>query len=181
MKKAFTFLIIGMMIALCSVLIASPGTNRGGTSEIEDPTANNRTEPYYSIERTAYDPKYYETSGSKVWSDATTFAQQIPFGFGHYVSARARVYSKKSIYLYGNFIVSATLNHDWVHPDNQNDGEADEWHEYLHRVAFTNDQDYGDYYDQKDTIEYCLADGYAKAKNARDRSESWTTSVYIPW
>lgn len=181
MKKASTFLIIGTILALCSVLIASPGTNRGGTFETENPPENRRGNSlYYSITRTAYDPKYYANDG-KVWSDATTVAEQLPFGFGHYVSAHTKVESERSIFLKGKYTVSATLNQDWVDPDNQWDGGSDEWNEYLYKVAFTYDTDFSDYYVPKETIEYCLADGYANAKNVRNRSESWQTSVYIPW
>lgn len=182
MKKASTFLIIGMILALCSVLIASPGTNRGGTFETEDPPENRRgNSRYYSITRTAYDPEEYANDDSKVWSDATTVAEQLPFGLGHFVSASTYVYSENSIFLKGRYIVSATLNQDWVHPDNRWDGGADEWRKYLYMDASTHDTDFGDYYVPKETIEYCLADGYANAKNVRDSSESWQTSVYIPW
>ena len=166
MKKASVFLIYGIMtVILSSLLIASPSTNRSDTSEIEDPPEDRRgNNPNYSITRNALD----KIDDSKVWSDATTIAKQSPFG--HSVSAETNVESVISIYLRGRYTVSATLNHDWVHPAR-----------YLYKYAYRGDHDGENPHVPRDTIEYCLADGNASAKDVRTRSVRWSTSVYIPW
>lgn len=163
-----------MIVTLSSLLIASPATNRGGTFETEDPPEDRRGDnPNYRITRNAYD------SDDKVWSDATTTADQSPFG--HSVSTGTNVYSANSIFLKGTYTVSATLNQDWVHPDRQWDGRSGEWNRILNRSAYTGDHDWAANYVPRDTIEYCLADGNASARDIRNSSKRWRTSVYIPW
>ena len=165
-----------MIVILSSLLIASPSTNRSDTSEIEDPPEDRRgNNPNYSITRNALD----KIDDSKVWSDATTTAAQSPFG--HSVSTETNVESVISIYLRGRYTVSATLNHDWVHPDRQWDGSSGQWTRYLYKYAYRGDHDGENPHVPRDTIEYCLADGNASAKDVRTRSVRWSTSVYIPW
>ncbi len=168
------------MFLLCVVatftlqLKASPGVNRGGVIEWEDPHENRRgRDPNYTVHRRAYD------NDDKVWSDASTDASQSILG--HSVHASVNVYSRRSGFLKGSYTVSATLNQDWVEPDNKWDGESGQWFVYLSKHASTSDIDWFDSYVPRDTIEYCLADGCAKAKDVRTRSVRWRTSVYIPW
>ncbi|MCE2400180.1 hypothetical protein J4G08_04750 [Candidatus Poribacteria bacterium] len=171
MKHVAIFLTL--MLILCtiatftSLLKASPGTNRGGTEEVVDPPPIPA-----SVTRTAYD------GDVEVWSSAGTKAWQ---GIGHQVKASTRVRAMTSQFLKGTYTVSATLNHDWVIEMNKWDGRSGEWRRYLNKGAYTSDMDWFNMYDTTDTIEYCLADGYATARDVRESSKRWSTSVYIPW
>lgn len=186
MKRIKIFLIlIGLLYAITAfttLLKASPGANRGGTMEWEDPPIRYkwvngknvlRRGPNYKVHRRAYDQDV------KVWSDATTNAVQEKLG--HTVHARTGVYSTRSPFLKGKYTVNAWLYHDWVHPDNTWDGETGQWTVYLNEYAETSDSDWFDLYSPRLTIEKCLADGYATAKDIRFRSAKWRTNVYIPW
>lgn len=77
--------------------------------------------------------------------------------------------------------VYAYLNHDWVDESNKRDEDDDDWERHLAEDSSVDDTDWGDSYDATETIEYCVTDGWATARDMRTPSVWYGTSVYIPW
>lgn len=164
MKKLSCFLMIILIIG--TLTIGASGVNNSGTYELEYPSAQ-------KIERLAYD------SADDIWSEAQTSASNGLFG--HNVSAGSNVYSNIDPFLYGSWACNAVLNHDWVSENRYSDNHDGEWERYLNKDAYTSDTDWGETYNESDTIQDCGADSWATARDTRTPSVLLGTSVRIPW
>ncbi len=165
MKRLSVFLII--IFTICSLTIIAQGYNNRGMYETNGP-------PFNSINRSAYDS---DDSGI-VYSDAQTSAHAGLLC--HRVTSLSSVNAVRDANLYGQYDVNARLNHDWVDEKRRRDHDANKWNTYLNESANTWDSDNGDF-DPSDTIEYCIADCVAFAKDVRKPGIIYSTNCYIPW
>lgn len=164
MNRLSVFLMTVLIIVTLTITASS--INNRGTYELVYPAEE-------KIERLAYD------SDGVVWSDAKTSADDGPFG--HTVESSVNVYSSIDPFLRGSYAVYAYLNHDWVDESNKRDEDDDDWYRHLHEDSYVGDTNWGDSYDETETIEYCVTDGWATARDIRTPSVWYGTSVYIPW